>query len=185
MRIGMIGLGRMGANMTQRLLRGGHEVVAFDLSETNRKEAAGYGAVPAATLLALASANRRAWSAATSPGRNSSGRRLGTASTSMPAEPRSSTRRGEAEARLILSPEERQRGARLTRRAPTRGAGSSRAARCGPAPPATWSSGSPRLRPASGRPTRHSDLRDPASAGCSGRGARSATGPPWSAAPRP
>src|SRR5438132_578533 len=46
--------------------------------------------VPAATLLALASANRRAWSAATSAGRNSSGRRLVTASTSMPAEARSS-----------------------------------------------------------------------------------------------
>ena len=27
----MIGLGKMGANMTERLLKGGHEVVAFDL----------------------------------------------------------------------------------------------------------------------------------------------------------
>ncbi|HMC51245.1 MAG TPA: NADP-dependent phosphogluconate dehydrogenase, partial [Acidimicrobiales bacterium] len=64
MRIGMIGLGRMGANMTQRLLRGGHEVVAFDLSETNRKEAAGHGAVPAATLeelVELLSPPRVAW----------------------------------------------------------------------------------------------------------------------------
>ena len=32
MRIGMIGLGKMGANMTERLLKGGHEVVAYDLS---------------------------------------------------------------------------------------------------------------------------------------------------------
>jgi 6-phosphogluconate dehydrogenase len=32
MDLGMIGLGRMGANMTRRLLRGGHRVVAFDLS---------------------------------------------------------------------------------------------------------------------------------------------------------
>ena len=30
MQIGMVGLGRMGANMTLRLLRGGHEVVAYD-----------------------------------------------------------------------------------------------------------------------------------------------------------
>ena len=33
MKIGMVGLGRMGGNMTQRLLDGGHEVVAFDRNE--------------------------------------------------------------------------------------------------------------------------------------------------------
>jgi len=33
MRIAMIGLGRMGANMTRRLLRGGHEIVAYDPSK--------------------------------------------------------------------------------------------------------------------------------------------------------
>ena len=32
MQMGMIGLGRMGANMVRRLLRGGHECVVFDLS---------------------------------------------------------------------------------------------------------------------------------------------------------
>jgi len=32
MRIGMVGLGRMGANMARRLQRGGHEVVGFDLN---------------------------------------------------------------------------------------------------------------------------------------------------------
>ena len=32
MDIGMIGLGRMGANMTQRLLDGGHRVVVTDLN---------------------------------------------------------------------------------------------------------------------------------------------------------
>src|SRR6201987_4113006 len=32
MQIGMIGLGRMGANMVRRLLRGGHECVVFDRS---------------------------------------------------------------------------------------------------------------------------------------------------------
>jgi 6-phosphogluconate dehydrogenase len=30
MELGMIGLGRMGANMAQRLIRGGHHVVGFD-----------------------------------------------------------------------------------------------------------------------------------------------------------
>ncbi|HLY87914.1 MAG TPA: NAD(P)-binding domain-containing protein, partial [Acetobacteraceae bacterium] len=37
MQIAMIGLGRMGANMAQRLLRGGHEVVGFDPAEAARK----------------------------------------------------------------------------------------------------------------------------------------------------
>ena len=32
MQLGMVGLGRMGANMTRRLLRGGHQVVVSDLS---------------------------------------------------------------------------------------------------------------------------------------------------------
>ena len=30
MEIGMVGLGRMGANMTERLVKGGHRVVGFD-----------------------------------------------------------------------------------------------------------------------------------------------------------
>ena len=33
MQVGMIGLGRMGANMTRRLLRGGHECVVYDRAE--------------------------------------------------------------------------------------------------------------------------------------------------------
>ena len=33
MQIGMIGLGRMGANMARRLMRGGHECVVFDRSQ--------------------------------------------------------------------------------------------------------------------------------------------------------
>ena len=32
MQIGMIGLGRMGANMVRRLLKGGHQCVVFDRS---------------------------------------------------------------------------------------------------------------------------------------------------------
>jgi len=34
MQLAMIGLGKMGANMTRRLLRGGHRVVVFDLDKT-------------------------------------------------------------------------------------------------------------------------------------------------------
>ena len=30
MRLAMIGLGRMGGNMSERLIKGGHEVVVFD-----------------------------------------------------------------------------------------------------------------------------------------------------------
>ena len=32
MKLGMIGLGKMGGNMTERLMKGGHEVVVFDRS---------------------------------------------------------------------------------------------------------------------------------------------------------
>jgi 6-phosphogluconate dehydrogenase len=49
MRIGMIGLGRMGANMVRRLLKGGHECVAFDRSAEAVKAVAAYGAQGAAT----------------------------------------------------------------------------------------------------------------------------------------
>ncbi|MFN2525781.1 MAG: phosphogluconate dehydrogenase (NAD(+)-dependent, decarboxylating) [Actinomycetota bacterium] len=50
MQIAMVGLGRMGGNMTQRLLRGGHEVVAWARTAESVKEAAGHGAVPADSL---------------------------------------------------------------------------------------------------------------------------------------
>ncbi len=53
MRIGMIGLGKMGANMTERLLGGGHEVVAYDLSAEALQQAAGKGAETATTLAEL------------------------------------------------------------------------------------------------------------------------------------
>jgi 6-phosphogluconate dehydrogenase len=56
MRIGMVGLGRMGANMTTRLLRGGHEVVAFDRSADARRAAAAGGAGEAASLAELTAA---------------------------------------------------------------------------------------------------------------------------------
>ena len=43
MRIGMIGLGKMGANMTERLLKGGHEVVAYDLQRRRAEAGGGQG----------------------------------------------------------------------------------------------------------------------------------------------
>ena len=54
MRIGMIGLGKMGANMTERLLKGGHEVVAYDLSAQALEAASKKGAETATTLSELA-----------------------------------------------------------------------------------------------------------------------------------
>ncbi|HEX7289816.1 MAG TPA: decarboxylating 6-phosphogluconate dehydrogenase [Conexibacter sp.] len=45
MQLGMIGLGRMGANMVRRLLRHGHEVVVFDMSPSAVAQLAGEGAV--------------------------------------------------------------------------------------------------------------------------------------------
>src|SRR5712675_3444390 len=53
MQIAMIGLGRMGANMAQRLLRGGHEVVGFDPVEAARKMIEEKGARSAVSLEAL------------------------------------------------------------------------------------------------------------------------------------
>ena len=46
----MVGLGRMGANMTTRLLRGGHEVVAFDRDPAALQRSAGEGATGASSL---------------------------------------------------------------------------------------------------------------------------------------
>ena len=50
MRIGMVGLGRMGANMARRLMRGGHEVVVTDLSQDAVKNISAEGAVPSSSL---------------------------------------------------------------------------------------------------------------------------------------
>src|SRR5262245_37016070 len=50
MRLAMIGLGRMGGNMVQRLLRAGHQVVAFDRSADAVKAHVGFGAEGAKSL---------------------------------------------------------------------------------------------------------------------------------------
>jgi 6-phosphogluconate dehydrogenase len=55
MRIGFIGLGRMGANMVRRLLRDGHEIVAYNRTAEKTREIAGEGAEPAFTLQELVS----------------------------------------------------------------------------------------------------------------------------------
>ncbi len=56
MKIGFVGLGKMGANMTERLLGGGHEVTAYDLSEDARNAARGKGAKTAGSLRELVKA---------------------------------------------------------------------------------------------------------------------------------
>ena len=64
MELGMIGLGRMGGNMTTRLLGGGHRVVVFDFNAEAVKAAEGQGADSAASLEDLASkltAPRAVW----------------------------------------------------------------------------------------------------------------------------
>src|SRR5262249_26329840 len=50
MKLGMIGLGRMGSNMTSRLLRAGLEVVAFDRHPERVEELVKQGAEGAASL---------------------------------------------------------------------------------------------------------------------------------------
>jgi 6-phosphogluconate dehydrogenase len=50
MRLGMVGLGKMGANMTRRLMRGGHEVVVTDLSTENVSKIKSEGAIASASL---------------------------------------------------------------------------------------------------------------------------------------
>jgi len=60
----MVGLGKMGANMTRRMLRGGHELVVSDLSPDAVKGLVGDGAVGSASLdefVGKLKAPRAAW----------------------------------------------------------------------------------------------------------------------------
>ena len=64
MQLGMVGLGRMGANMTRRLIRGGHELVVSDLSQDAVKGLVGEGATGSVSLddfVAKLKTPRAAW----------------------------------------------------------------------------------------------------------------------------
>ena len=60
MEIGIVGLGRMGANMAQRLKRAKHRVVAFDLSDKARQSAVAQGIEAVAVRAAGCGGSRRA-----------------------------------------------------------------------------------------------------------------------------
>jgi 6-phosphogluconate dehydrogenase len=53
MRIGFIGLGRMGANMVRRLVRDGHEIVVFNRTPEKTTEIAGEGAIASYSIAEL------------------------------------------------------------------------------------------------------------------------------------
>ena len=64
MKIGFIGLGKMGANMVKRLVRNKHEVVIWNRSREKTDEIAKEGAVPTYTVQELVGkleAPRRVW----------------------------------------------------------------------------------------------------------------------------
>src|SRR5687768_12613807 len=64
MQFGMIGLGRMGANMSRRLMRAGHTCVAFDVFPESVDKMAAEGATGAkslADLVAQLQAPRALW----------------------------------------------------------------------------------------------------------------------------
>jgi 6-phosphogluconate dehydrogenase len=50
MQLGMVGLGRMGANLTRRLMRGGHEVVVYDVNPDAVSQLEGEGSIGTGSL---------------------------------------------------------------------------------------------------------------------------------------
>jgi 6-phosphogluconate dehydrogenase len=50
MQLGMVGLGRMGANLTRRLMRRGHEVVVYDVNAESVRQLEGEGAIGTGSL---------------------------------------------------------------------------------------------------------------------------------------
>ena len=50
MQLGMVGLGRMGANLTRRLMRGGHEVVVYDVNADSVQELESEGSIGTGSL---------------------------------------------------------------------------------------------------------------------------------------
>ena len=64
MQLGMVGLGRMGANLSRRLMRGGHEVVVYDVSADAVRELEGEGSIGTGSLedfVSKLSKPRAAW----------------------------------------------------------------------------------------------------------------------------
>ncbi|HEV2871968.1 MAG TPA: NAD(P)-binding domain-containing protein, partial [Actinomycetota bacterium] len=64
MQLGMIGLGRMGANLVRRLLGAGHRCVVYDRNQAAVEQLAGEGALGATSLedlVAKLEAPRAAW----------------------------------------------------------------------------------------------------------------------------
>ena len=53
MELGMIGLGRMGANMTERLVRAGHGIAVYDIDSAAVQRATGFGATGSRSIEAL------------------------------------------------------------------------------------------------------------------------------------
>jgi 6-phosphogluconate dehydrogenase len=53
MELGMIGLGRMGANMTERLLRAGHRIAVYDIDSFAVQRTAALGAIGSRSIEAL------------------------------------------------------------------------------------------------------------------------------------
>jgi 6-phosphogluconate dehydrogenase len=53
MQVGMVGLGRMGANLARRLMRDGHRCVGYARTERTVRQLAGEGAVGATSLADL------------------------------------------------------------------------------------------------------------------------------------
>ena len=64
MQLGMIGLGRMGANMVRRLMQGGHECIVFDISPQAVQQLVAQGAIGASSqedFVARMSSPRAIW----------------------------------------------------------------------------------------------------------------------------
>ncbi|HEY6677576.1 MAG TPA: decarboxylating 6-phosphogluconate dehydrogenase, partial [Actinomycetota bacterium] len=55
MQLGMVGLGRMGSNLSRRLIRRGHEVVAYDVNQDAVRQLGDEGAIGTASLEDFAS----------------------------------------------------------------------------------------------------------------------------------
>src|SRR4051794_4691971 len=64
MQLGFVGLGRMGLNMVTRLVRGGHQVVAYDRSAdavAKAEAVAAHGAASLESMVSALSAPRAVW----------------------------------------------------------------------------------------------------------------------------